>query len=429
LAGARNRINGFMGGMGMGGGGMALNQLLIQMDGVDDPPFMKKFVANRVNNLLDALYVIPQRIGPIRLRVKPPKPRGEQIFFIGATNAPLDALDPALTRPGRMGRHIWFRTPTKDDRKDIFDLYLAKVAHEDELDTEKRRDELARITNGYSPSMIEQVCSMGLTYAHSDGRSRFAWRDIVEAMTTVETGTAVGVTYVPAETRAVAIHEAGHAAAGHVFMKGVLSTRLSIRMRAGSLGHHQAIEEEERFSSWRSEQVARLIWTLGAMAAEEVFYGENSTGVGGDVASATRLASMMVGTWAMGAGQIELAESATVLSVAESAEERDLIAARFERIGMQIMNRAATGSAMAPDPIASVLGDPGKKTAVARLLGQSFVTAFALVTQNKDAVEQIADTLIERRELHGDEVVELLDSVGLQEPIIDLRKEETWPKI
>src|SRR3712207_9313356 len=80
-----------------------------------------------------------------------------------------------------------------------------------DLDTPRRRDELARITNGYSPAMIEQVCSMALTYAHHDGRRAFGWTDIVEAMTTVESGTAMSVEYVPDETRAVAIHEAGHA--------------------------------------------------------------------------------------------------------------------------------------------------------------------------------------------------------------------------
>ena len=140
------------------------------------------------------------------------------MFFIGATNVPIDRLDPALIRPGRMGRHVWFRTPTKEDRRDIFDLYLAKVAHEPDLDTEHRRDELARITSGYSPAMIEQCCSMALTIAHSENRQEFRRHDIVEAMTTVETGTAVGIQYVESETRAVAIHEAGHAAASHVFM-------------------------------------------------------------------------------------------------------------------------------------------------------------------------------------------------------------------
>ena len=82
---------------------------------------------------------MPQRLGKARLRIRPPKPRPEQIYFIGATNVPIDALDPALIRPGRMGRHIWFRTPTKDDRQDIFDLYLDKVEHDEALDTHERR--------------------------------------------------------------------------------------------------------------------------------------------------------------------------------------------------------------------------------------------------------------------------------------------------
>ena len=204
---------------------------------------------------------------------------------------------------------------------------------------------------------------MALTFAHSEGRREFGWPDIVESMTTIETGTAVGIEYIPAETRAEAIHEAGHAAAGHVFMKGVLSTRLSIRMRAGSLGHHQAIEKDERFSAWRSEQMARLIWTLGAMAAEEVFYGENSTGVGGDVQSATALGALMVGTWAMGPERIDL--DGRFAKREDEDDEREKLMARFEKIGLQIMNRfSGGGGPFGADPIAGVLGDPGKRTAV-----------------------------------------------------------------
>ena len=145
------------------------------------------------------------------LRIPRARPRGEQIYFIGATNVPLDRLDPALTRPGRMGRHVHFRTPTKEDRKDVFDLYLGKVAHDAELDAPKRRDEIARITNGYSPAMIDQVCSMALTNAQHEGKISFAWEHLVQAMTTIESGTAVNVSYPDHELRSVAIHEAGHA--------------------------------------------------------------------------------------------------------------------------------------------------------------------------------------------------------------------------
>src|ERR671937_872083 len=207
-------------GMFGGGGQLALNQLLIVMDGIDNPPFVQRMLTNVSNKVLDALYFVPRRLGRVPLRLPHTHPGRGQIYFIGATNVPMEMLDPALTRPGRLGRHVWFRTPTKQDRLDIFDLYLGKVAHEPDLDTEKRRDELARVTNGYSPAMVEQVCSMALTLAHHDGRLAFGWEDIVEAMTTVESGTAIGTEYVPEETRAVAIHEAGHAAAAHVFLKG-----------------------------------------------------------------------------------------------------------------------------------------------------------------------------------------------------------------
>jgi cell division protease FtsH len=415
----------FPGGMGMGGG-MALNQLLIVMDGVDDPPWRKRFLTNKINTFLDATYIVPQKLGGASLRLRRPKPPTEQVFFIGATNVPIDSLDPALIRPGRMGRHIWFRTPTKEDRKDIFELYITKVAHNPELDTPRRRDEMARMTHGYSPAMIEQVCSMALTYAHSDGRLVFEWPDLVEAMTTVESGTAVGVEYLAEDTRAVAIHEAGHALASHVYMEDVQSTRLSIRMRGSSLGHHQAAEKDERFSHWRHRQFGQLVWILGAMAAEHSFYKENSTGVSGDVQSATATAALMAGVWAMGPEPIEFKQQ---LGPVREAQERKRIMSQFEALGMQIMNRMSMGSMMAGDPIAAILADATKRKTAAQLLGQAYVAAYNTVDQNRRQVEQIAEELIERKEMHGDEVVDLLERVGITKPDIDYLDAKAWPKI
>jgi cell division protease FtsH len=427
LGAVRDRIQGVMfPGMGGMGGGLALNQLLVQMDGVDEPPGLRKFFTNRINTFLDATYLVPRKIGRLRLRIKPPKPRPEQVYFIGATNVPLEALDPALIRPGRMGRHIWFRTPTKDDRKDIFDLYLDRVSHEADLDRPERRDELARMTNGYSPAMIEQVCSMALTYAQSAARAEFDRKDLVEAMTTIESGTAVGVNYIEDESRAVAIHEAGHAVASHVYMHDVLSTRLSIRMRGGSLGHHQAIEKEERFSSWRHEEVGNLVWTLGAMAAEHVFYGENSVGVGGDIQSATWRASRMVGMSGMGPEPLDLRGRVSKERLPEVEKQ---LMERFERIGLQIMNRARQSSAMDSDPIGSVLGDPAKRSAAAQILGQAYLTAVCCMRANREAVASVADALVQHKELYGDEVVELLQLVDPRAPTIDVLDEDIWPKV
>src|SRR5439155_261818 len=230
--------------------------------------------------VLDALYVVPRRLGRIPLRLPHSRPSGGQIYFIGATNVPMEMLDPALTRPGRMGRHVWFRTPTKRDRLDIFDLYLDKVSHDEDLDTEKRRDELSRVTNGYSPAMIEQVCSMALTIAHHDGRLAFAWEDIVEAMTTVESGTAIGTEYVPEE----------------------------IEVNGGSNGRTTKKTLDER---------------------------------------------------------------------------REKISKRFELIGTQIMNRTGDGGPLGHDPLSGVLNDRDKRSLAAQLLGHAYVTAHALIAQNK----------------------------------------------
>ena len=421
-----NRMNGvanFMFPGGMGGGSLALNQLLVVMDGIDNPPFFKKFFTSKTNALLDGIYIVPRRIGRRSFRIPAARPRREQIYFIGATNVPVDRLDPALTRPGRMGRHVWFRTPTKQDRLDVLDLYLGKVAHDSELDQPHKREEIARVTNGYAPAMLEQVTSMALTIAHHSDRDALTWDDLVEAMTTLEAGTAVGIEYIPEESRAVAIHEAGHAAAGHVYLKGAESTRLSIRMRGGALGHHQALEKEERFSRFRSEEFARLVWALGAMAAERVFYGENSNGVGGDVMSVTAQAAYMVGASAMGP------EPFAVTPREDETEEeaRERILKRFEKIGLQIVNRTGGGGPFAENPIGTVLGDSDKRAIVGQLVGQAYVAAHNLILSNRDAVEHIADVLNARRELFGDELMNLLDEAKITIPEVDLSKESSWP--
>ena len=418
------RFYGFMFPGGMGGmGGMALNQLLVVMDGIDNPPFMRRVLTNRTNTLLDASFIVPRRIKGKSLRLPAPTPRKEQVYFIGATNVPIDRLDPALIRPGRMGRHVWFRTPTKNDRLDIIDLYINKVSHDPDLDLPRKRDEIARVTNGYSPAMIEQVTSMALTIAHHSGRERFSWDDLVESITTLESGTAIGIEYVEREGRAIAIHEAGHAIAGHAFMQDFESTRLSIRRRGDSGGHHQAREKEERFARFQSEMFAQLVWGLGAMAAERVFYNENSTGVGGDVASVTAQTAGMVGAAAMGPQPFV----ATPREDETEAEARARALDRLEGIGLQIMNRMSGGGPMNPDPVMGALSDPSKRRAAGQIIGQAYVVAHNLATSNREGLDKIAEVLMARKEIFGDELVDLLNSVGIRIPELDYSDESIWP--
>jgi hypothetical protein len=131
----------------------------------------------------------------------------------------------------------------------------------------------------------------------------------------------------------------------------------------------------------------------------------------------------MVGMWAMGPDPVHIHGSI------EPDEDAEVVLKRLERIGGAIMNRSGSPGLLGDNPIGAVLGNPEKKRAAAQILGQAYVTAYALMDANREGLEKIADALIERKELHGDEVGELLDSVGLVRPEIDMMDPDTWPRV
>jgi hypothetical protein len=168
-----------------------------------------------------------------------------------------------------------------------------------------------------------------------------------------------------------------------------------------------------------------MIWGLGAMAAEYVFYGQNTTGVTGDVRSVTTRAALMVGFRAMGPAAINLSDRIADPEQCREAEEQ--VRERFAELGYQIMNRAPGG--LDSNQFAATLSDRDKRPLVAALIGQGFVIAYQTVLQNRQATERIADELVEKGELYGDDVTSLLDGVGLRKPTIDVLDEAIWPAI
>jgi hypothetical protein len=97
---------------------------------------------------------------------------------------------------------------------------------------------------------------------------------------------------------------------------------------------------------------------------------------------------------------------------------------RFQKIGSQIVNRSGSGQGEA-----GVLRDPGQRVMVEQLLGQAYLAAHHLIDANRKAVENVADALVERRELYGDEVVQLLQAQSLHIPEVDLTSDEAWPHV
>ncbi len=400
---------GMMGGMGMFGGGMlGLNMLLVLMDGIDNPGFIVRQLRGLVNLTLDGLF-LPRVIGAngskLSLRIAPLKAPNYNILFIGATNR-AQVLDEALTRPGRFGRQITFLIPNREARKDIAALYFDKKMHDPELDTPARRDEFARVTEGYSPADIEQVLSLALLYAFEDGREAFEWRDIREAMGNVEAGLAIPVAYTDRDKLAVARHELGHAVASHFFERDRSHVRLSIRRRAdprgGEIGgHHKSLPQEEEWLTFRSQLAGRIRAQLGSVACERVFYGENTTGVTGDLIQATGTACRMVGIVGMGADNLDPEMSAKAVSIGQQ-----LISVAEVTLGL---HEQGTG-------VGAVINNPISRKVVAQLLGHAYMDDWRLMAINKEPIDLAAEALITQGELVGNEISGLLDSVGLREP-------------
>jgi len=405
----RSGTQGAMGGMGgmFGGGQLGLNMLLVLMDGIDNPGMIVRQLRGLINLTLDGFF-IPRLIAfngtKLQLRIPALKAPNYNILFIGATNRP-SVLDEALTRPGRFGRQIVFRLPNREDRKDIAALYFDKKKHDPALDTPSRREEFARITDGYSPADIEQVLSLALLYAFEDSRDSLQWKDIREAMGNVEAGLAIPVEYTERDKIAVSRHELGHAIASHFFEKDRSHVRLSIRRRAdpqlGEIGgYHKSLPQEEEWLTFRSQLAARLRAMLGSLACEHVFYGENTTGVTGDLIQATSTACTMVGIVGMGADKMDPEMSRKAANIGE----------QLISVAQITQGTFAEGTG-----VGAVLANPRSRRMVAQLLGHAYMDDWRLMNVNKEAIDLAAQALIAQGELMGDEISGLLDSVGLRE--------------
>ncbi|MDR0358854.1 MAG: AAA family ATPase [bacterium] len=387
--------------MGMFGGmgGLGLNMLLVLMDGVDRPGFLGKNIRRMINLTLDGLF-IPRQIGSVSLRLDQVKPFPYNIFFVGATNR-ASVLDEAVTRPGRFGRTITFRMPSREDRKDIAELYFATKAHDPDLDRAQRREEFARVTEGYSPAQIEQALSLALMYAFEEGRQRFNWDDLRNAMGNVEAGLQESVTYTEHDLLEVARHELGHAVAARFYQPDHTSARLSVRMRTDSLGHHRNTGRVEMHTHLRSHFAGDLRHGLGAIASERVFYGENSSGVTADLIQTTSTACHMVGIWAMGPDPLDEERSRLAISLGEHLVSRAEVTAGMHEEGTVV---------------GTVLSSPRARRVVAQVMGAAYVDVWRLMYVNQRAIDHATERLMAEGELVGEEIDNLLDSVGLRLP-------------
>jgi cell division protease FtsH len=354
-----------------------VNELLIQLQSFDQPPTsirLAGWFVERLNRLLPANRQIPKA-----------RPKSANILVVGATNRAAD-LDPALVRPGRFDRSIYFDLPSRAGRHEILDYYLGRKSHSAELDDEAKVNTLAAMTFGYSPAMLEHLLDEALIWALRRGADALSWADIQQAKMTEDIGLAQPVAYTEAERRTIATHEAGHATVAHLVGRSRRLEVLSIIKRKDALGLLAHSELEERYTQTKSEINGLIQIAMGGLVAEELFFGESGSGVAGDLQAATLAAAQMVGTLGM---------TGSLFS--------------HEAVITPGSNLVARVSA----------SDQGR-AAIDAILDQARADVRELLAGNQSIVMALRDALLARDELIGQEILDVIGEAASQS-IIDVR--------
>jgi cell division protease FtsH len=363
------------------GTGGVVNELLVQMQSFDEPTGMEKLRGI----FIDAANLLL----PFDRQLRKPTPVSANILLIAATNR-ADGLDPALLRPGRFDRRLSFENPAKSARRDLIDHMLAKKAHEDDLDSDERRDALAAVTTGYTPVMIEHLLDEALVSALRRGATTMSWTDLERARLVEEVGLGMPVEYTDHEQRLIATHEAGHATVAWLVAPERRLEILSIVKRRSALGMLAHGDRDDVYTRSRTELTNLIKISMGGQVAEELFFGDVSTGPASDLAYATSVAAEMVGSSGM--------------------------------FGSLISFRAIQSGAFGDTNIVGrVLGDTDGRASVERILNDQKTAVTGLLTQNRHLVEALRDALLSRSELIGHEITDVLEAAGVP-IVIDLRE-------
>jgi cell division protease FtsH len=216
------------------------------------------------------------------------------VVVIGATNRP-DILDPALLRPGRFDRHITVDRPDSSGRFDILRLYAADRPLANDVDLET----LARRTPGFTGAELANVWNEAALLTVRAGNDQIAMTQLDEAVQRVLSGPKrSGESLTVEEQQLVAVHEAGHAVVAAALRDAAAVERVSIARRGLGLGH-AALLRDDRVLLRKSEMVDQMAVAISGKSAEEVFFGEASTGAEADIEKATELAREMAGRYGM----------------------------------------------------------------------------------------------------------------------------------
>ena len=218
----------------------------------------------------------------------------EAVVVLGATNRP-EILDPALLRPGRFDRRVAVQAPDRAGRLKILQVHTRSIPLADDVEL----GVIASSTPGMVGADLANLCNEAALLAARLNHTKVQLSDFTDALEKITLGTARGILLSRADRERTAYHESGHALVGMLTPEADPVRKISIIPRGMALGVTLSTPDADRVSYSRDELDAKIKVALGGRVAEEVVYGQITTGAESDIQQLTQIARQMVGRWGM----------------------------------------------------------------------------------------------------------------------------------
>jgi cell division protease FtsH len=320
------------------------------------------------------------------------------VIIVAATNRP-DILDPALLRPGRFDRQVMLDRPDIKGRRAILDVH----AKGKPLDASVKLDTIAKQTPGFSGADLANLVNEASILAARRGKKKVTMGEFDEAVDRVIAGPERKSRVISQREREIiAYHEAGHALVGHVLPKADPPYKISIVSRGMAGGFTRFLPEEDRHLYTKSQFEDMLAATLGGMVAEELVFGEGTTGPQDDLERVTRLARQMVTQWGM----------------SERLGPRTF--GRKEE--MVFLGREISEQRNYSEKVAEEIDDE-----VRRIVDRAYSLSRKLLTENRDKLDNVVKVLLEEETVEGEALQAILSAQPGKESE-ELIKAEKPPK-
>ena len=308
------------------------------------------------------------------------------ILVLGATNRP-EVLDQALLRPGRFDRRVIVDRPDLKGRVDVLKVH-AKNVH---LDETVNLEEIALATSGAVGSDLANMINEAAILAVKHGRKAVSQKDLFEAVEVVLVGKEKKDRVMkPEERKIVSYHEVGHALVNALQKDAEPVQKITIVPRTmGALGYVLQVPEEEKYLNTKKEIEAMIVGFLGGRAAEEIVFDTVTTGAANDIQQATRITRAMITQYGM--------------------------SDKFGMMGLESRESMYLDNGTRLNCSEQMAAEVDQE--IMRILRESYEEAKRLLMENREALDKIAEYLIEKETITGKEFMKIFREVkGIPDP-------------